>query len=113
MRTERIASLLTREISCIVSQEVKDPRLGMVTITRTIVSADLKNATVYFTTLGDGKHDLEILHGAKGFIRTTLARRVRMKFIPDLAFQFDDSFQNGDRIDRLFDEIKKSGPEKQ
>ncbi|MEO0123441.1 MAG: 30S ribosome-binding factor RbfA [candidate division WOR-3 bacterium] len=107
MRSDRVASLIAREISLIISQEIRDPRLGMVTITKVTVSSDLKDAKVYFTTMGNSTNDLHILEGAKGFIRSTLAHRIRIKFIPDLKFMIDDSQQYGEKIDKLLEEIDK------
>ncbi|MEO0226528.1 MAG: 30S ribosome-binding factor RbfA [candidate division WOR-3 bacterium] len=112
MRSDRVASLIAKEISIIISQEIKDPRLGFVTITKVFVTPDLKEATIYFTTLGDRKNDLLILQGAKGFIKTTLAHRIRIKFIPELKFAFDDSFEYGERIDRLIEETNKDNKKK-
>jgi|UniRef100_A0A7C6AEI1 ribosome-binding factor A len=111
MRSDRVASLIAREISVIISQELRDPRLGMVTITRVTLASDLKEAKVYFTTLGNSANDLHILEGAKGFIRTTLAHRIRIKFIPDLKFIIDDSQKYGEKIDRLLEEIDKGNKE--
>ncbi|MEO0206834.1 MAG: 30S ribosome-binding factor RbfA [candidate division WOR-3 bacterium] len=108
MRTERVASLIAREISLILSQEIRDPRLGMVTITKVTISPDLKEAKIYFTTLGNSANDLNILERAKGYIRTTLAQRIRIKFIPDLKFVVDDSSKYGEKIDKLLEEIEKS-----
>uniref|UniRef100_A0A7C4XBV0 Ribosome-binding factor A n=1 Tax=candidate division WOR-3 bacterium TaxID=2052148 RepID=A0A7C4XBV0_UNCW3 len=112
MRADRVASLIAKELSIIISQEVRDPRLGFVTITKVIVTPDLKEAKIYFTTLGDAKNDLAILQGAKGFIRTSLAHRVRIKFIPELKFAFDDSYEYGEKIDHLIQEINKDNREK-
>ncbi len=112
MRSERVASLIAREISLIISQNIRDPRLGMVTITKVILSSDLKDAKIYFTTLGNSANDLQILEGAKGFIRSTLAHRIRIKFIPDLKFIIDDSQQYGEKIDKLIEEINKGNKEK-
>ncbi|MEO0095800.1 MAG: 30S ribosome-binding factor RbfA [candidate division WOR-3 bacterium] len=111
MRRDRVASLIAREISLIISQEIRDPRLGMVTIIRVILSSDLKEAKVYFTTFGDSVNDLHILEGAKGFIRSALAHRIRIKFIPDLKFIIDDSQQYGQKIERLLKEINKGNKE--
>lgn len=107
MRSERVASLIAREVSLIISQEIRDPRLGMVTITKVIITTDLKEAKIYFTSLGDTANDLGILEGAKGYIRTTLAQRIRIKFIPDLKFIIDESLKYGEKIDRLIEEIHK------
>lgn len=111
MRAERVASLLEKEISYIVSQELKDPRLGFVTITKVFLTADLKEATVYFSTLGDKVQDLNTLQQAKGYIKTMLARRIRLRFIPNLQFRFDNSYEYGQRIDDLFKKISKDNKE--
>ncbi len=107
MRSERVASLIAREVSLIISQEIRDPRLGMVTITKVVISPDLKEAKIYFTSLGNATNDLSVLDGAKSYIRTTLAHRIRIKFIPDLKFIIDESSKYGEKIDRLIEEINK------
>ncbi|MEO0136949.1 MAG: 30S ribosome-binding factor RbfA [candidate division WOR-3 bacterium] len=112
MRSDRVASLIAREISLIISQKLRDPRLGMVTVTKVTVSADLKIARIYFTTMGNSANDLQILEGARGYLRTALAHRIRIKYIPDLEFIIDDSQQYGEKIDKLLDEIKNHDKDK-
>ncbi|MGQ9465125.1 MAG: 30S ribosome-binding factor RbfA [bacterium] len=107
MRSERVASLIAREVSLIISQEIRDPRLGMVTITKVIITPDLKEAKICFTSLGNSTNDLSILEGAKGYIRSRLAHRIRIKFVPDLKFIIDESSKYGEKIDRLIEEINK------
>lgn len=107
MRRERVASLIAREVSLILSQEIRDPRLGMVTITKVIISSDLKEAKIYFTSLGNTTNDLTVLEGAKSYIRTTLAHRIRIKFMPDLKFIIDERPKYGEKIDQLIEEINK------
>ncbi len=104
--------MIFREISLIISQEVRNPRLSIVTVTKVSVTPDLKEAKIYFTSLGDSTNDLNILEGAKGFIRTTLAHRIRIKFIPDLKFLIDESPKYGERIDKLLEEIDKNNQAK-
>lgn len=111
MRKDRIASVLSREISRIIEHEMKDPRLGLVTITTVDVTADLKTATVYFSSLDDKQAGLETLNRAKGYIRSLLAHRVNMRFIPDLEFRIDNSYEYGKKIDNVLDEISKSDKE--
>jgi ribosome-binding factor A len=111
MRKERIASVLEREISSIISQEIRDPRIGFITVTKVVVSRDLKSADVYFSSLNDKSEGLQTLKRAKGYIKSTLAHRVRLKFIPDLEFKIDDSYEYGKRIDDLFEEISKNNKE--
>jgi len=107
-RRERVASVLAREISNIVIREMKDPRLGFITITDVIVSPDLKAAVVFFSSLQNKSESLEILNKAKGYIKSILAHRVRIKSLPDLKFEIDDSYEHGQRIDELFEEIDKA-----
>lgn len=106
MRIDRVISSIARETSRIVAQDLKDPRLGMVTITRVDLNRDLSKAIIYYTTLGDAQNDQAVLDRARGFIRTELAHRVRIKFIPDLEFRHDESPEYGKRIDALIDETK-------
>jgi ribosome-binding factor A len=107
MRKDRIASVLIRAISDIIEHEIKDPRLGLVTITTVDVTSDLKKATVYFSSLNDKDAGFATLNRAKGFIRTALAGRVRMKYIPEIEFKIDNSFEYGERIDALINKISK------
>ncbi len=110
-RRERVASVLAREISNIVTQEMRDPRLGLITITNVVVSPDLKVAVVFFSSLQDKSGTLEVLSKAKGYIKSILANRVVMKSIPDLKFEIDDSYENSQRIDELFEKINKAHKE--
>lgn len=111
MREKRIASVLEREISIIITQDMRDPRLGFITVTRVEVSADLKTAIVYFSSLDKKLESLEILNRARGFIRTTLAHRVTIKFIPELQFKIDNSYEYGKRINELFEKINRDSTE--
>jgi ribosome-binding factor A len=111
MRKDRVASILSREISDIIEHEIKDPRLGFVTITTVDVSIDLKTAIVYFSSLDNKTEGLETLNRAKGYIRSSLAQRVRIKFIPNLEFKIDNSFEYGNKIDALLEEISNDDKE--
>lgn len=113
-RSQRLNILLREEIADIIMKKVKDPRLGFLTVTDVELSDDLKIARVFVSTLKDEETEpaLEILNGAKGLIRSEVAKRVRVKVIPTLEFRTDASIRRGDRIDRLLREIKeKAGPE--
>lgn len=111
MRKERVASVLVREISNIVTHEIKDPRLGFITITSVDLSPDLKSARVYFSCLGNKPESLKTLTRAKGFIRSTLAHRIRMRCIPEIEFEIDDSYEHGRKIDELFEKISPNNKE--
>jgi len=112
MRPQRIASLLEKQIPYIINQDLKDPRLGFITITEIVVSPDLKVAVVYFSSLGDKNQSLEALKRAKGYIKKTLAQRIRLRFIPELEFRIDNSYEYGRHVDELFKEISKNNKKK-
>jgi ribosome-binding factor A len=110
-RLRRMADQIQRELSALLSTEVKDPRIGMVTITDVEVSPDLAHARVYYTTLEEGEaraHTHEGLRRAAGFLRTALARRVRTHVVPEIRFEFDDSVERGARLSQLIDEAVSS-----
>ncbi|UCD19655.1 MAG: 30S ribosome-binding factor RbfA [candidate division WOR-3 bacterium] len=111
MRKDRVASVLSRAVSEIIEHQMKDPRLGLVTITTVDVSSDLKTAIVYFSSLDDKKTGLATLNRAKGYIKSELASRVRMRYIPDIEFRIDDSYEYGRKIDALLDEISQDDTE--
>jgi len=111
MRKERVASVIVKEISNIVEHEIRDPRLGFITILNVDVSSDLKNAKVFFSCIGDKSQSLQTLTRAKGFIRSALAQRLRMRCVPDLQFELEDSYERGMEIDELFEEISSDNKE--
>ncbi|MGQ9598226.1 MAG: 30S ribosome-binding factor RbfA [Anaerolineae bacterium] len=107
-RQRRIAELIHRELSQLLMEEVYDPRVVNVTITDVELTPDLMLARVYFAVLGDAEQERDALTGlehAKGFLRTQLAGRVQLRFIPDLSFLVDKSSAYGRRIDELLDQI--------
>lgn len=109
-RIDKIDSILMRELSVIISQELNDPKIGFPTVTEVDVAPDYSNAKVYVSFLGKNykKRDgLEALRRAKGHIKSELAKRVRMRKIPDLEFIIDDSLDRADRIEKIIsDNIK-------
>jgi ribosome-binding factor A len=111
MRKDRIASVLNRAISEIIEHQMKDPRLGRVTITTVDVSSDLKTAIIYFSSLDDKQAGLATLNRAKGYIKSELASKVRMRYIPDIEFRIDNSYEYGKKIDALLDEISQDDKE--
>ncbi|MBQ1482253.1 MAG: 30S ribosome-binding factor RbfA [Erysipelotrichaceae bacterium] len=103
-RVNKIDSILLREISVIISQEINDPKLGFPTVTEVDVSPDLNSAKVYVSFLGKNykKRDgLDALRRSKGYIKSELAKRVRMRKIPDLTFVVDDTLDKADRIEEI------------
>lgn len=108
-RAQRLNILLREEIADIILRRVKDPRLGFVTVTDVSLSEDLKIARVYVSVLNSEERTvaIEILNGAKGVMRSEIAKRVRTKFIPNLEFRIDESIEQGFRIDKILKEIRE------
>ncbi len=109
-RAERVSDLIRIEISDIILREIKDPGIGPVTITGVKMSDDLKLAKVYFVRLGSDEYIKEAekhLQKAAGFLKRELGKRLSLRYIPDLFFIYDRSFEYGSRIDKLLSEIKK------
>ena len=108
---KKVDSILMRELSVIISQELNDPLLGFPTVTEVDIAPDYSTAKVYVSFLGKNykKRDgLEALRRSKGHIKSILAKRVNMRKIPDLTFIVDDSLDKADRIDQILsDELKK------
>lgn len=96
--------MIAREIASLLQREIKDPRVNLVTIIGAEVSADLKNANIFFSVYGDEeKKDAatEALHKARGFIRKELGARLSLKSTPELRFHYDDGLERGMRIESL------------
>jgi ribosome-binding factor A len=109
-RTDRVAHQIHRELSDIIEHELKDDRIGMVTVTGVDVSKDFKYAKVHVTVLGDEnavKVNLDGLKSAANFIRSRLNERMSLRHIPLLTFHYDPSTEKGIRISKLLDDIKK------
>ena len=107
-RPERLGDLIQREVSDLIRLELRDPRVGMITITSVDVSPDLSHAKVFFTLL-DKQQLADARQGLKraaGFLRSQLARRVKMYTTPELRFEYDESVERGDRLSRLIDSVK-------
>lgn len=108
-RTQRVADYLQRELALLIQQELRDPRIGLVSLTGVDVSRDLAHAKVFFTRLGaDGPEEAAetaaALNGAAGFLRTQLAREATMRSVPRLRFLFDQSVGHGRRMEALIEE---------
>ncbi|HID07255.1 MAG TPA: 30S ribosome-binding factor RbfA [Armatimonadetes bacterium] len=105
---DRVNELLRETISEIILMELRDPRVNFVTITEARVSPDLRHCRVYYTVYGDEqarKRAQEGLEHAANFIRQEVNRRVRLKFIPELHFEFDERIERGMHVIELLDEI--------
>lgn len=106
-RPQKVADLIQRELSELIRLELRDPRVGMVTLTSVDVSPDLSHAKVFFTLL-----DKNLLEGttqglqrAAGFLRSQLAHRMKLYTTPELRFVYDESVERGDHLSRLIDSV--------
>jgi ribosome-binding factor A len=107
-RADRVADLLKREISDLLLKQVRDPRIGSVTVTGVKVTDDLRSARIFFVELGKdtcGADAQAGLQKATGFLRRELARRLQLRHVPEITFTYDPSFAYGNRIDTLLMEI--------
>ncbi len=108
-RIEQVNSLIRQEISQLLQRQVKDPRLGnFIAVTEVSTSADLKHAKVFVSCLGsreEKQETLSVLTSASGFLRRELAKRLKLRYIPVLNFQWDDSIERGDHLMQLIDEV--------
>ena len=107
-RSIRVAESIHKEVSALLLKGLKDPRIGFVTITAVDVTPDMHLARVYFTVMGDEearKTTQKGLSSSVPFIRRELGRRLRMRYIPDILFQYDSSLEYGSRIESLIREI--------
>ena len=112
-RQARIADQIQRELAELIRLELRDPRIGMVTLTGVELSRDQSHAKVYFTVLGspsDVELALEGLRRAAGFLRSQLAHRLTTRKVPELGFEYDESVERGVRLSRLIDEAVKPQP---
>ena len=104
VRADRIAEQMKKELTDIISRKLKDPRIGFVTITDVEVSGDLQIATIYISVLGDeqaAENSLKGLEHAKGFIRSEIGSRIRLRVTPEIHFEMDSSIAYGNRIEDL------------
>jgi ribosome-binding factor A len=109
-RLDRVNQLLREEISYLLQRELKDPRLGFVTVTEVAVSRDLRTGRVYVSVLGSEaqwRAALVALEGARGFIRNWLAPRLRLRVVPDLTFHADRSMAHAARIQAVLESLRQ------
>jgi ribosome-binding factor A len=108
-RSQRLGDLIQREVSELIRLEVRDPRVGMITITSVDVSPDMGHAKVFFTVLDKDKlkETLAGLNRSAGFLRSQLAKRIKMYTTPELRFAYDESVERGDQLSRLIDAALK------
>ena len=114
-RARRVEEQLKRLLSELVRREVKDPRVGLITITSAEVSRDLTHANVYFTPfagIGDATAALEALRHAAGFLRHQVRNQMRLRVAPEIVFHIDDSIERGARLSSLIHDAVESDRER-
>ncbi len=110
-RSARLQAALLEEISNIIHNEMKDPRVGFASITEVELSPDYRQAKVFVSVLGDeGKKESTLagLNSAVGFIRTEVGRRIRLRYTPEIIFKLDNSIERGARIFELLQKVEKN-----
>lgn len=110
LRSNRVGEQMKKELSDIIGRKIKDPRVGFVTVTDVQVTGDLQQAKIYISVLGNDDQRQDTLIGlakAKGFIRSEIGRRIRLRKTPELFFEFDESIDYGNRIETLIHELNK------
>jgi ribosome-binding factor A len=113
-RQERVSERIHHEISDLLQNEIRDPRLAYVTVTGVEISPDLQLATVFVTALGDHEAKaaaMTALEGAVGYIRRELAQRLQMRVTPAVRFVLDESWERGARLDALLDSLRSPPPD--
>jgi len=108
-RAARVGDLLKEELSDLLLRNIKDPRIGFVTITEVRVSADLRHARVYFVTHESGeeqRRSLEGLESARGYLRSELGRRLSLRYVPDLRFTVDETLDHSFRIREILKSLE-------
>ena len=108
-RQLRVAELLQEELGEMIAFELKDPRLEFVSVTRVSVTQDLRYARVYVSQLGDDIDKAEVisaLEHAGGYLRYNLGQRIKLRFLPELSFLFDDGLIVSQRMNQLLDELQ-------
>lgn len=108
-RIDRVKKLIKEEVSLIIQNKMKDPRIGFVTVTDIELSKDLKQAQIFLSVMGTQKEKddtMKALKGAEGFVWEILRKSIQIKYMPKISFVMDDSLERGSRVLSLLNEIK-------
>lgn len=111
-RPERLAEAIKKEVSALLRDELKDPRIGFVSITAVKVSKDLRYAEIFASVFGEPaeqKQTIAALAKAQGFVRSELGRRIRLRYTPEITFKLDQSIGHGARLIKLMEEVREKG----
>jgi len=109
-RPKRVAHLIQEEINSILRNQIKDPQLGFVTITGVEVTNDLQHAKVYFTVYGSEQERIsteKFLKRMTSFVRYCIGQRIRLRYTPEISFQYDHTIERASRIDELINQIRQ------
>lgn len=109
-RAFRLADQIQFEVSDIIRNSLRDPRKGFITITAVEVADDLRSAKIFVSALGDASaltDTLSLLDHARGFIRSELASRIKVRFVPEIHFRADDSATRGVHMDKLLRDLRE------
>ncbi|WP_168122210.1 30S ribosome-binding factor RbfA [Paenibacillus sp. HB172176] len=115
IRVGRVSEQIKKELSQIIQTELKDPRLGFITVTGVETTSDLSQAKVYLSVLGSDEQredSLKALDSATGFLRSELGKRMKLRHTPVLVFKFDSSIEYGSRIESLIDDLNRGNESK-
>ncbi|MFA9558039.1 30S ribosome-binding factor RbfA [Evansella sp. AB-rgal1] len=110
VRANRVGEQIKKELTQIIQREIKDPRIGFITVTAVEVTGDLQQATAFITVYGEEDQRSKTLEGldkAKGFIRSEIGKRIQLRKTPELAFKFDESIERGNRIEELLRKLNE------
>ncbi len=110
LRAHRVAEQMKKELGEILTRKIKDPRGGFVTVTDVEVTGDLQQAKIFISVLGDEKEKQDTLLGlskAKGFIRSEIGQRIRLRKTPEIYFEFDEALERGNRIDKILRDLNE------
>lgn len=109
IRSEKVQVQLKREISRILQEDLKDPRIGFATVTRIDLTGDLRYAKVYFSILGDEKAQksgIEGIQSAAGYIRRLIGQRLNLRYVPEISFNLDRSVEYSINLEKTFERLK-------
>ncbi|CAG7602560.1 Ribosome-binding factor A [Paenibacillus solanacearum] len=114
IRVGRVGEQIKKELSQLIQAELKDPRIGFITVTGVDVTNDFSQAKIFLSVLGSDEQKAETLKAltrSSGFLRSELGKRIRMRKIPELLFKFDASIDYGSKIENLLHQINEEKPE--
>ena len=109
-RPGRVQEAIRQEVSLIIQNEIKDPRIGFITVTKVELTPDLRYARIYFSVLGEDKDKhlaLKGLDNAKGYIKGVLSDKIKLRYMPDIEFKIDESLEHTKHIYDILENLKK------